>query len=91
MNKSELIDAIAQSTGLSKADSGRALNAVTEKITESLAKGEEVALVGFGTFKTSHRAERQGRNPANGQTITIAAAKVAQWKPSKVVKEALNK
>ena len=80
MNKSELIDRIAESSDISKASAGRALDAVVDSITRSLQSGESVSLVGFGTFLVRNRAARTGRNPQTGATIQIAAARVpAFW------------
>ena len=76
MNKSELIDAIAESAGLTKADSGRALDGFIGAVTSALGKGDSVALVGFGTYSVKERAERKGRNPQSGEEITIKAAKM---------------
>ncbi|WP_028694415.1 HU family DNA-binding protein [Pseudomonas cremoricolorata] len=90
MNKSELIDAIAASADISKATAGKALDAVIESITGAMQKGEEVVLVGFGSFHVKDRAERTGRNPQTGKSITIAAAKVPGFKPGKGLKEAVN-
>ncbi len=90
MNKSELIDAIASGADISKASAGRALDAVVDSITESLRKGDPVALVGFGTFSVKDRAARQGRNPQTGATIQIAAARVPGFKAGKGLKEAVN-
>lgn len=90
MNKSELIDAIAASADISKAAAGRALDAVTDSITDSLKKDDQVALVGFGTFLVKERAARTGRNPQTGAAIEIAAAKVPSFKPGKALKDALN-
>ena len=90
MNKAELIDAVAKSSGLSKADSDRALGAVVETITKTLKKGGSVALVGFGTFKVSKRAARTGRNPQTGATIKIAARKVPRFAAGKSLKDAVN-
>ena len=90
MNKSELIDHIADSSDISKASAGRALDAMLEAITGSLKDGEPVALVGFGTFLVRERAARTGRNPQTGATIEIAAAKVPAFKPGKALKDALN-
>lgn len=81
MNKGELISAIAASAGLSKADSEKALNAITSSISSSLKKGERVGLVGFGSFSVKQRAQRIGRNPQTGKEITIAAKKVVKFKP----------
>ncbi|MEI6227642.1 MAG: HU family DNA-binding protein, partial [Methylophilaceae bacterium] len=75
MNKSELIDAIAASAGLTKADAGRAIDATTAAITNALKKGDSVTLVGFGTFKVTQRAARTGRNPRTGAELKIAARK----------------
>ena len=90
MNKGNLIDAIAASTGLSKADAGRAIDATTSAIAGELANSGSVALVGFGTFSVSHRAARQGRNPATGESIWINASNVPKFKAGKALKEACN-
>jgi DNA-binding protein HU-beta len=90
MNKGNLIDAIAASTGLSKADAGRAIDATTSAIAGELAGGGSVALVGFGTFSVSHRAARMGRNPATGESIHINASNVPKFKAGKALKEACN-
>ena len=90
MNKSELIDAIAAAADLPKASAGRALDAVVDGITDSLKKGDPVALVGFGTFAVKHRAARAGRNPQTGATIQIKAANVPGFKAGKALKDAVN-
>jgi len=90
MNKSELIDAIAQHANLSKADAGLALSGLIKTIETTLKAGDSVALVGFGTFGVKERAERVGRNPQTGQTITIAAAKTPAFKAGKTLKDAVN-
>ena len=90
MNKTQLIDQIAEKADLSKASAKAALEATIEAITETLAKEEEVALVGFGTFKISHRAARTGRNPKTGDEIQIAAAKVPAFKAGKALKDAVK-
>tara|TARA_X000000368_G_scaffold354228_1_gene295657 strand:- start:350 stop:622 length:273 start_codon:yes stop_codon:yes gene_type:complete len=90
MNKGNLIDAIAASTGLSKADAGRAIDATTSAVAGELAGGGSVALVGFGTFSVSHRAARMGRNPATGETIHIDARNVPKFKAGKALKDACN-
>ena len=90
MNKSELIDAIAAASDLSKAAAGRALDAVTETITKSLTEEDQVVLVGFGTFSVKDRAARTGRNPQTGEPIEIAAAKIPSFKPGKALKDAVN-
>ena len=69
MNKAELVDAVANAANLSKADAGRAVDAVVNSITAALKKGEQVSVVGFGTFGVKHRAARSGRNPRTGETI----------------------
>jgi DNA-binding protein HU-beta len=90
VNKTELIDRIAESADISKASAGRALDAALEAITDSLKQADPVALVGFGTFTVRDRAARTGRNPQTGQPIQIAAAKVPAFKPGKALKDALN-
>ncbi|MCH9691444.1 MAG: HU family DNA-binding protein [Gammaproteobacteria bacterium] len=90
MNKSELIDAIAASADLPKAAAGRALDAMVDSITSALKEGDQVALVGFGTFAVKERAARTGRNPRTGDPIEIAAAKVPSFKAGKVLKDAVN-
>ena len=90
MNKSELIDSIAASTGLTKADAGRALDATTDGIAKALQQGQSVSLVGFGTFTVRHRAARQGRNPRTGQTIEIKASNNPAFKAGKALKDAVN-
>ncbi len=91
MNKSELIEAIATASGLSKADAGKALNATTDAITSAMSKGAAVQLTGFGSFVTRERAARSGRNPQTGATIQIKASTVAAFKAGKALKEAVNK
>lgn len=90
MNKSELIDAIAEKADISKAAAGRALEAVTESITETLKAGETLTLVGFGSFQVKDRAARTGRNPQTGKEITIAAAKNPTFKAGKTLKQECN-
>ena len=90
MNKSELIEAVAESADISKAAAGRALDAFTDTVTAALKDGDQVALVGFGTFSVRDRAARSGRNPQTGQTIQIAAAKVPAFKAGKALKDACN-
>jgi DNA-binding protein HU-beta len=91
MNKTELIDAIAKEAGLSKKDAGKALDALTDTITKTLKKKDKVALVGFGTFQTSKRAARTGRNPQTGAEIKIPAATVPKFTAGKGLKDAVNK
>jgi DNA-binding protein HU-beta len=90
MNKSDLIDRIADSAGLSKADAGRALDATVDSITSALKKGQSVSLVGFGTFTVRDRAARTGRNPRTGETIKIKASKNPAFKAGKALKDAVN-
>ena len=90
MNKSELIEAIAASADISKAAAGRALDAITDSITGALKEGDQVALVGFGTFLVKDRAARTGRNPQTGAPIQIAAAKIPSFKAGKALKDAVN-
>lgn len=80
MNKADLIDAMAAEAGISKAAAKKALDAFTDKVTDTLASGGRVSLVGFGTFSTSERSAREGRNPQTGQTIQIPAKTVAKFK-----------
>jgi DNA-binding protein HU-beta len=79
MNKSEMIDAIATRTELSKAAAGKALDAVIETIVEAVAQGDGVSLVGFGSFKAADRAAREGKNPKTGEKIKIAATTVPKF------------
>lgn len=90
MNKTDLIDAVAEDTGLSKADASRAVDAVFDSVAGALKKGDKVSLVGFGTFLVRERAARQGRNPKTGETITIAAGKSPAFKAGKGLKDAVN-
>ena len=90
MNKSTLIEHIQSQAGITKAQATKALQACESGITHALSHGEEVGLVGFGTFKVNERAERTGRNPKTGEAITIAAAKVPTFKAGKALKEAVN-
>jgi DNA-binding protein HU-beta len=90
MNKSELIDAIAENSGLSKADSGRALDAMISSVSGALKDNDQVTIVGFGTFLVRQRSARTGRNPQTGAEIKIAAANVPAFKPGKALKDAVN-
>ncbi|MDX9988467.1 MULTISPECIES: HU family DNA-binding protein [Thiothrix] len=90
MNKSELIDAVSAKAGLTKADTDRAFKAFVEVITESMAKGETIALVGFGTFLVRERQARSGRNPRTGETISIESAKIPAFKAGKALKDAVQ-
>ena len=90
MNKTDLIDYIADSADLSKSAAGRAIDAMIAAVTTSLQKDDSVTLVGFGTFTVSKRAARSGRDPRTGEAIQIAAAAVPKFKPGKALKDALN-
>lgn len=90
MKKSDLVADIAQRSGLSQADSGRALEATLASIEESLAAGGEITLTGFGKFAVSHRAARQGVNPATGQPLQIAATKVPRFSAGSKLKQAVR-
>ncbi|MCR4946873.1 MAG: HU family DNA-binding protein [Lachnospiraceae bacterium] len=90
MNKTELIAAVAEKAELTKAASGKAVDAIVEAITEELKKGEKVTLIGFGTFETRDRAARTGRNPQTGKEIKIKASKAPAFKAGKALKEAVN-
>ena len=90
MNKSDLIIAIAEHANLSKADEGRALDGLLKAIEATLKAGDSVALIGFGTFEVKERAERSGRNPQTGETITIAASQTPAFKAGKNLKDAVN-
>jgi DNA-binding protein HU-beta len=90
MNKNQLIDAVAENAGLSKADAGRAVDAVVGSITGALKSGDSVSLIGFGTFDVRSRAARTGRNPRTGEEIQIAAAKNPAFKAGKALKDAVN-
>ena len=90
MNKSELIEAIAASADIPKAAAGRALDAMVDSVTDALKEGDQVVLVGFGTFSVKDRAARTGRNPQTGEPIEIAAAKIPSFKAGKALKDAVN-
>ncbi len=90
MNKSELVSAIAEESGLTKADAAKALDAAVTVITQAMAEGDQVAIIGFGTFKVGERAARTGRNPQTGATMEIPAAKVPKFTAGKALKEAVN-
>jgi DNA-binding protein HU-beta len=90
VNKNDLVDAVAERTGLAKSDAARAVEAVLGTVTETLQKGDQVALSGFGTFVVKARAARTGRNPRTGESIAIAASRVPAFKAGKALKDALN-
>ena len=90
MNKAELIEAVAEAADLSKASATRAVDAMLDNITGALKNGDQVAVVGFGTFVVRSRAARSGRNPQTGETIQIKASNVPAFKPGKALKDAVN-
>lgn len=91
MNKTELVDAIAKRSSLTKVDSKKALEAFLTAVQGALVKGDTVQLIGFGTFKVSARKARQGRNPRTGEVIKIAASKVPVFSAGSALKDAVNK
>ena len=91
MTKSDLINSVAQKADISKKDADKAVSAVFAAISDSLVAGEKVQLVGFGTFEVRDRAAREGKNPATGEKITIAATKVPAFKAGKALKDAVAK
>ncbi len=91
MNKNDLVTAIATGSGLSKADSAKAVDSLFESIIRSLSRGEEVRLVGFGTFNVVHRAATQGRNPRTGERIHIPASNQPKFRAGKGLKDAVNR
>lgn len=91
MNKTELVDAIAAKTELSKKDAEKALKAFVDVVADELQKGGKIQLVGFGTFEVSERAAREGRNPLTGEPMKIAASKAPKFKAGKALKDAVNK
>ena len=90
MNKAEFIEAVAGASDLSRADAGRAVDAVISTITRALKKGDSITLVGFGTFDVRQRAARTGRNPRTGEEISIKASMNPGFKPGKALKDAVN-
>ncbi len=90
MNKAELVSAVASAANLSKADAGRAVDAVVDSVTSALQRGEQVSIIGFGTFSVKHRAARAGRNPRSGASIWIEASNIPGFKAGKAFKEAVN-
>ena len=91
MNKTELVAAVAEASGVSKKDAERVINASIDKITQELAKGGRVQLSGFGIFETKHRQAKVGRNPATKEPIQIPAARVPAFKPSQNLKDIVGK
>ncbi len=90
MNKSQLIDAVASKSGLTKADTEKSFKAFVETISEEMGKGESITLIGFGTFLVRDRKARTGRNPRTGETIQIKASKIPAFKAGKALKDAVN-
>lgn len=90
MNKNELIDTMAAETGMTKSNTATALDAITASITKAMKKGDEVRLVGFGTFAVTKRAATTARNPRTGATIKVAAKKVAKFKAGKTLQDSIN-
>lgn len=90
MNKSELIKQIADRAELSQAEAGDALDALCATVIDTLLRGEEVAIIGFGTFKVSQRAERKGRNPRTGEELLIPASRAPKFSAGKVLKDAVK-
>ena len=90
MNKAEIIGSISEKSGLSKAEAGRALDAFVETVTEGLANGERIALVGFGSWTAEQRDARTGRNPRTGESIQIAAKRVVKFKAGASLSQAVN-
>ncbi len=91
MTKTELIEKVSNDSELSKADAGKALNAVIDNISKALKKGDSVSLVGFGTFDVAKRKARKGRNPQTGETIKISATKVPKFRAGKALKEIVGR
>ena len=91
MNKTELIAAVAEKSGLSKKDADKAVNAMLDTIVETLTRDEKVQIVGFGTFEVRSRSERQGRDPRTNNPITIPASKSPAFKASKAFKDAVDR
>lgn len=90
MKKIEFVDAVSEKTGLTKADSAKAIDAVFATITEVLAKGDKLSLVGFGTFSVSKREARDGRNPRTGETVQIPARNAVTFKAGTALKDSIN-
>ena len=90
MNKTELVAMVAEKASMSKKNAGVAVDATLNAITDAIAKGDKVQLVGFGTFETKHRAERTGKNPRPGEVLTIAATTAPSFKAGKGLKDAVN-
>ncbi len=90
MNKNELVAAVAEQSEITKADAAKAVDAFIDAVSDALSKGDEVRLVGFGTFAVAHRKATEGRNPRTGAVIQIAASNLPKFKPGKQLKDAVN-
>ncbi len=90
MNKTELVNVVADATGIAKKDVDAVVNATVKAITDALKEGDKVAIIGFGNFEVKATSEREGRNPKTGETITIAASKKPVFTASKVLKDEVN-
>jgi DNA-binding protein HU-beta len=90
MNKSQLVDAVAKDSGLSKVDSSRAIESLLDTVSRTLKKGEEVSITGFGKFSVVHRAARQGVNPRTGEPVKIKASKAPKFSPGAPLKQAVS-
>ncbi len=90
MNKSELTDAVANAADLSRASAARAVDAMINAVAAALKEGDQISIVGFGTFMVRERSARSGRNPRTGETINIKASKVPWFKPGKALRDAIN-
>ena len=90
MNKTELVALVAEKAGLTKADSAKAVDAVLEAVSETLASKEEVRIAGFGTFSVAHRKATTGRNPRTGEELQIPASNLPKFKPGKTLKDTVN-
>ncbi len=90
MNKSQLVDSVAEKSGISKADAKKAVEAFVDSVKETLVAGDKLALIGFGTFSIQERAEREGRNPATGASMTIPAKKLVKFKAGAELSGAVN-
>ena len=90
MNRNELVDTVSNKTDMKKSEASKAVDAVFDAIAEALKGGDEVRLVGFGTFSVASRAASEGRNPRTGEKIQIAASKQAKFKPGKGLRDSLN-
>lgn len=91
MNKNELISAVAEKCDISKTDAGTAVDAVLDTVTQQLASGDEVRILGFGNFAVAHRKATTARNPRTGETVQVAASKAPKFKAGKALKDAVNK